>query len=37
MDRYKEIAKEFFENFESKQHYPRLFSRALILWIVSAS
>lgn len=35
MDRYKEIAKEFFENFESKQHYPRLFSRALILWILA--
>lgn len=35
MDRYREIAKEFFEIFEGKQHYPKLFSSAWVLWLLA--
>lgn len=35
MNRYKEIAQEFFENFEGKQHYPKLGSSAWVLWLLA--
>lgn len=36
MDKYKEIAQEFFENFEGKQHYPKLGSSAWVLWVLAS-
>lgn len=35
MERYKEIAQEFFEIFEGKHHYPKLFSSAWVLWLLA--
>lgn len=35
MDQYKKIAKEFFDAFEGKQHYPQQFKQILILWFLA--
>lgn len=35
MDRYKAIAKEFFETFEGTQHYPKRWNKAWLLWLLS--